>query len=77
MVDKIDTLLTFVDPTIESFKGYYLEIKYLLSIIQNENGDNKVKTETQKLYDEIMQDNMTPTILKERVKKIHDFQIFH
>ena len=77
LLKKIDTLLGYVDPTIESFKGHHLEIQYLLTIIQNENDDNKIKEETQKLYDEIMQHNMISTSLKERVKKIHDFQAFN
>ena len=73
LLDKIDSekiheLISYYDNDISSFKGYHLEILYLLSIIE-EDSDT-----TSKLYKQISQDNKISNLIKERVRKINDFE---
>jgi len=71
---KINKLLSFVDDSIESFQGHKLEIKYLILIIEQEYSKDKLLyDETKELYQKIQDsDKITPSI-KERVRKIHEF----
>ena len=65
---KILNLLSYVDQDIDSFTGYYLEILYLLYNSEND------KKNIQITYDQIMNnENIHPSI-KNRVKKINDFE---
>tara|TARA_B100000686_G_C16545657_1_gene839764 strand:- start:251 stop:877 length:627 start_codon:yes stop_codon:yes gene_type:complete len=65
---KILNLLSYVDQDIDSFAGYYLEILYLLYNSEND------KKNIQITYDQIMNnENIHPSI-KNRVKKINDFE---
>lgn len=66
--DKIYELLDYYDQSIESFKGFYYEILFLLSI--NE-GDNK---KINKLFEQITYDDKISTEIKERVLKINEFE---
>ena len=75
LLDKIDSkkiheLISYYDNNITSFKGYYLEILYLLSLIE-EDSETSLK-----LYDQISQDNKISNLIKERVRKINDFEKF-
>tara|TARA_Y100000741_G_scaffold357077_1_gene334532 strand:- start:377 stop:1036 length:660 start_codon:yes stop_codon:yes gene_type:complete len=70
IIEKIYNLISFVDPKIQSYYGLRLEILFLLSLIENNNINNE---NTIKLYNEIQESNTITTSLKERVKKIHDF----
>ena len=75
LIDKIDSekiheLISFYDNDFLSFKGYYLEILYLLSLIEED------KETSLKLYEEISQDNKISNLIKERVRKINDFEKF-
>ena len=65
---KILNLLSYVDQDIDWFAGYYLEILYLLYNSEND------KKNIQITYDQIMNnENIHPSI-KNRVKKINDFE---
>ena len=68
----INTLLTFTDTKLEAYTGFKLEILYLLSILEQENSVNSNQSE--KLYNQIVDNEKISSILKERVKKIHEFQ---
>tara|TARA_B100000965_G_C19590970_1_gene757962 strand:- start:927 stop:1544 length:618 start_codon:yes stop_codon:yes gene_type:complete len=73
LLDKIDSekiheLISYYDNDISSFKGYHLEILYLLSIIEEDSAT------TSKLYKQISQDNKISNLIKERVRKINDFE---
>jgi len=72
---KINNFLTFIDPSLVSYLGFKLEIKYLLSVIEQDmNGDIQINDKTNKLYNEIISNEKISPSLKERVKKIHEFQ---
>ena len=65
--DQIINLLTYVDDGLDSFIGYHLEILYLLSLSQN-NVD-KITS----LYDQIINNDNISSTIKERVKKLNEF----
>jgi len=66
--DKILILLSYVDESFESFVGFRLEILYLLSLAKK---NNEV---TESLYDEIIENDIVSSSIKERVKKINEFE---
>ena len=65
--EKILNLLSYVDKSLESFEGYHLEILYLLSLKQGNTVD------AQNLYNQIFENNNVNSVIKERVKKINEF----
>lgn len=74
---KILNLISFADQTIESYSQFRLEVLYLLSVYEDENNDSiNISDETIKLYNQIQENSSFSTSLKERVKKINEFQIY-
>jgi len=75
IVYLINNLLSFVDTNLLSYEGFKHEILYLLSVVKQDNSDDTlISDETRNLYQQIQNnDKITPSI-KERVKKIHEFQ---
>ena len=72
---KINELLSFVDPSIDSFIGFNLEILYLLSILEQDFSNSlTLSNESQDLYQQIQEGDRISAFIKERVKKINDFQ---
>ena len=72
---KINELLSFVDPSIDSFIGFNLEILYLLSILEQDFSNSlSLSNESQDLYQQIQEGDRISAFIKERVKKINDFQ---
>jgi len=72
---KINELLSFVDPSIDSFIGFNLEILYLLSILEQDFSNSLIlSNESQDLYQQIQEGDRISAFIKERVKKINDFQ---
>ena len=72
---KINKLLSFVDPSIDSFIGFNLEILYLLSILEQDFSNSlSLSNESQDLYQQIQEGDRISVFIKERVKKINDFQ---
>ena len=69
--DKIDKLLTYIDESLDSFTGYRLELLFLLSI--NNGNINK----TRSLYEQIIEDERISFSIKERVKKINEFEKYN
>ena len=69
--DKINKLLTYVDPSIESFIGYRLELLFLLSV------NNGRMNEITSLYEQIMKNDRISLSIKERVKKINEFEKYN
>jgi len=63
----INSLIEFIDPKIDSYKGYLLEISYLLNLI------NFNLSEAEIIYEKILINDEIPDSLKNRVKKIHAF----
>ena len=72
--NKITNLLTFIDPSLISYKGFKLEILYLLEIYKQENNYSISNDDYMNLYNQIINDDDITSDLKERVTKIHDFQ---
>ena len=70
LFDKIENLVTYIDPKNNSYQGFKLEILYLLAI-RKKNTENEINI----LYNEIQQNEKISNSLKERVKKIHEFEI--
>ena len=72
---KINKLLSFVDPSIDSFIGFNLEILYLLSILEQDFSNSlTLSNDSQDLYQQIQEGDRISAFIKERVKKINDFQ---
>ena len=72
---KVNNFLSFIDSSLESYDGFVLEIRYLLSIIKHDNFyDSFIHDETQKIYNDIMGNDKVSASLKERVKTIHESQ---
>ena len=72
---KINELLSFVDPSIDSFIGFNLEILYLLSIFEQDFTNSlSLSNESKNLYQQIQEGDKISAFIKERVKKINDFQ---
>ena len=67
---KINNLLSYVDNKIISYEGPRLEILFLLSVFNTESIDE----ESQTLFDQIQANDKISSSIKERVKKIHEFQ---
>ena len=67
-ISKIYNILNYYDDSAESFLGFYNEILFLLSIIENDN--NKIDI----LYNEIISNDKISETIKQRVKNINDFE---
>ena len=66
--EDISNLLSYVDESTVSFIGYKHEIEYLLSIITNDFDKRK------KLFNKILNNENIHGNIKERVKKINEFE---
>ena len=68
---KIVKLISYIDESIDSFIGYRLELLFLLS---TKHGNiNK----TSSLYKQIIEDDRISLSIKERVKKINEFEKYN
>ena len=78
MKDTVSEFITYIDDDLDSYKGIKLEIRYLLLVseqdINNVSPINDVKTN--ELYQLIQETENLSSKIKERVKKIHEFQIY-
>ena len=71
----INNFLSYIDPNLESYIGFKFEILYLLSVIEQENNDDQlIYDESLELYKQIQENEKISSSLKERVKKIHEYQ---
>jgi len=66
--DKIFNLLSYIDESLESFIGNHLEILYLLSLTQQDI------EKTKSIYNQILNNEIISSTIKERVKKINEFE---
>jgi hypothetical protein len=77
IIKFIDNLLLFIDPSLESYYGFKLEILYLLSIVKQVNeGELIISEESKNLYESIIENTKIPSSIKERIKKIHEFKTY-
>ena len=59
---KINNFLLFIDPSLDLYNGFKLEILYLLSIAeQDKNGETEFDNETKKLYKAIQENDKCET----------------
>ena len=68
--EDISNLLSYVDESKVSFIGYKYEIEYLLSIISNDFDKRK------ELFNKILNNENIHGNIKDRVKKIYEFEKF-
>ena len=66
--DKIEKLLSFVDKSYVSFKGFHDEILYLLTF-----KDEKLERRNE-LLNEIMNNDSISLAIKERIRKLNEFE---
>ena len=71
MMKKFINLLSYIDESIDSFIGYRLELLFLLSV-NNRNMD-KINS----LYEQIIKNDRISLSIKERVKKINEFEKYN
>lgn len=73
--EQINKLLFFIDDDNESFEGHKLEITFLLYTLEQQlNGNSFKRKGAQNVYTNIQQSDNISSAIKERVKKIYDFQ---
>ena len=78
VVDKIYSLLSYVDTNLVSYVGFRNEIEYLIltfnqDIKKNSNDSDKIN----KLYNRIQENANISSLIKVRIKKIHEFQKYN
>jgi hypothetical protein len=77
IIKFIENLLSFVDPSFESYDSFRFEILYLISIIKQDNIDTLTFSEESiNLYKLIQENVKIPSSIKERIKKIHEFKTY-
>ena len=69
--EKIVKLISYIDETFDSFIGYRLELLYLLSI------NNRNINKTNSLFKQIIENDKISLSIKERVKKINEFEKYN
>ena len=75
VIELINNFLSYIDPNLETYTGFKLEILYLLSVIKQDNNNNDlINNEVLKIYKQIQENEKISSSLKERVKKIHEYQ---
>jgi len=77
IIKFIENLLSFVDPSFESYDSFRFEILYLISIMKQDNIDTLTFSEESiNLYKLIQENVKIPSSIKERIKKIHEFKTY-
>tara|TARA_X000000368_G_C22998168_1_gene697673 strand:- start:241 stop:936 length:696 start_codon:yes stop_codon:yes gene_type:complete len=77
ILEKIENLISFIDPALENYQIFILEINFLSLITKSEiSNDDSINNELKNLYEEISQSNTLPTSFKERAKIIYEFKIY-
>ena len=73
--ETIKSFINFIDDELNNFQGAKLELNYLLKILDLEKNNNEYTNfhEAIDLYNNIMSSDSASSIIKERVKKIHEF----
>ena len=75
---SINNFINYINDNLNSYKGIKLELKYLLAIAQQDqnNISQQNNLNTNNLYKLIMESKDISSSIKERVNKIHEFQIY-
>ena len=80
-LDYIEDILFYIkniDDSFESFTSIKKELQYLVIITELDitNSSYKNNTEVLEMYNDIYNSNLISSTVKERVKKIHEFQLY-
>lgn len=71
----ISDFISYIDDEAVSYKGIKLELEYLIKILEAEK--NKIDylsfNDVSDIYENIMNSDVVPSAIKERVNKIHEF----
>jgi len=78
LLSNINNFIDYINDNLNSYKGIKLELKYLLAIIKQDQNNNSQQnnSNTINLYKLIMESKDISSSIKERVNKIHEFQIY-
>ena len=77
-LDDISKYISYINDELESYKSIKKELEYLniITEIDINNLDYKNNNLALELYDTISNSSLISSSIKERVKKIHEFQIY-
>ena len=75
---NINEFLEYINDDLDGYIGIKLEIKYLLAVYEQDINSVSTKNDvkTQELYKLIQESENVSSKIKERVNKIHEFQIY-
>tara|TARA_Y100000590_G_scaffold227606_1_gene256911 strand:- start:7967 stop:8668 length:702 start_codon:yes stop_codon:yes gene_type:complete len=75
----IEQFISFIDDSLNNYKGIKLELKYLLAIAEIDHNKLSYKdfNQASDLYKLIMETENISSTIKERVNKIHEFQLYN
>ena len=77
-IEEIEYFIENIDINLESYKSIKIELDYLLAVaklnIKNINYSNN--TEVNEIYKNIINSEKLPDSIKERVRKIHEFETY-
>ena len=78
LASSINNFINYINDSLNSYKGIKLELKYLLAIAEQDqnNISQQNNLNTNDLYKLIMESKDISSSIKERVNKIHEFQIY-
>ena len=76
-IDQINYFIELIDDNKLNYKSIKYELEYLIKILKLEKSNKDYKNDNSifDLVDEILNSNDVSSNIKDRVKKIHDFQI--
>ena len=78
LASSINNFINYINDSLNSYKGIKLELKYLLAIAEQDqsNISHQNNSNINDLYKLIMESKDISSSIKERVNKIHEFQIY-
>ena len=78
LVSNIDNFINYINDNLVSYKGIKLELKYLLAIAEQDqnNISEQNNLNINDLYKLIIESKDISSSIKQRVNKIHEFQIY-
>tara|TARA_Y100001970_G_C14231751_1_gene859085 strand:- start:1255 stop:1950 length:696 start_codon:yes stop_codon:yes gene_type:complete len=73
-INKVEDFLSYIDKSLNSYEGFRLEISFLILILKSEFDQNSFNDEIKLLFNEIINKEDLPATIKDRVRKIYEFQ---
>ena len=76
-INEINKFISLIDDNLDNYQGNKNELLYLTSILSlNDDSSYKNNAELLSLYENIISNDNISSMIKERVKKIHEFYTF-